>query len=137
MKERGKRIKMISVRASEEEIARVKALAAEVIKIYPYVKEADVLRELLGLIDTGIITKEMRAKLCSAPLEPTTEKIALDIRQVSEINRLLGNLPPERLDEIIAEIKAIHAQVTNAEDLPQDFDEASGIKVIGRKSKKS
>lgn len=58
-----KRNKMLSVRASEEEIARVKRFAAELIKKNRYLKEADILRELIGLEDTGLITPEMRRRL--------------------------------------------------------------------------
>lgn len=54
---------MLSVRASEEEVARVKKFAAELIKKNRYLKEADILRELIGLEDTGIITQEMRKRL--------------------------------------------------------------------------
>jgi len=64
-----KRVKMLSFRVSEEELARVKAVAAEVKKKNRYVQESDVLRELLGLENTGIITPKLRAKL--AP--PTAE----------------------------------------------------------------
>lgn len=57
---------MVSFRASDDEIARIKSLTAELQKKHPYVKEADVLRELVGLIDTGIITIDMRKRLSSA-----------------------------------------------------------------------
>jgi predicted transcriptional regulator len=60
-----KRLRMLSVRASDEEKARVKRLAAAIIKANPYVTEADVLRELIGLVDTGLITDEMRRGLQS------------------------------------------------------------------------
>lgn len=67
-----KRLKMVSFRASDDEIARIKLLTAELQKKHPYVKEADVLRELVGLIDTGIITIDMRKKL-SSTLNPKAE----------------------------------------------------------------
>jgi hypothetical protein len=60
-----KRTKMLSVRASEEEIQRVKDLAAELMEKNQYITEADVLRELIGLEDTGLITPTMRKRLCS------------------------------------------------------------------------
>jgi hypothetical protein len=62
---RTKRNKMLSVRASDEEIERVKKLAAELIRTHRYLKEADVIRELIGLEDTGLITPEMRRRLLS------------------------------------------------------------------------
>lgn len=58
-----KRLKMLSVRASDEEKARVKKLAEAIIKQNPYVTEADVLRELIGLVNTGLVTDEMRRSL--------------------------------------------------------------------------
>jgi hypothetical protein len=66
-----KRSKMISVRASEEEIRRVKDLAAALIEKNPHLKEANILRELLGLVDSGLITREMRWKLSQPALEPS------------------------------------------------------------------
>lgn len=60
-----KRLKMVSFRASDDEIARIKALTADIQKRHPYVKEADVLRELVGLVDTGIITAGLRKRLLS------------------------------------------------------------------------
>jgi predicted transcriptional regulator len=60
-----KRLKMLSVRASDEEKTRVKKLAEAIIKQNPYVTEADVLRELIGLVNTGLITDEMRRSLQS------------------------------------------------------------------------
>jgi hypothetical protein len=59
------RDKMISVRATPYEKRTVKAFAAEIIKTNRYLKEADVLRELIGLEDTGLITPEMRRRLIS------------------------------------------------------------------------
>jgi predicted DNA-binding protein len=64
---RTKRNKMLSVRASDEEIERVKMLATELIRTHRYLKEADVIRELIGLEDTGLITPEMRRRLLSQP----------------------------------------------------------------------
>ena len=58
-----KRAKMLSVRASEEEWERVKNFCQRVIRHHPYMTEADVLRELIGLIDTGLITPRMRLEL--------------------------------------------------------------------------
>lgn len=58
-----KRMKMLSVRVSDEEIARVRGLARKIKKAHPYVKEADVIRELLGLVNTGIITSDIRREL--------------------------------------------------------------------------
>jgi hypothetical protein len=83
MTDKPKRQKMISVRASEEEIARVKTLAHELIKTNKYLKEADVLRELLSLIDTGLITKEMRRRL-SHPDGIDEEKSDVIIAEGSE-----------------------------------------------------
>lgn len=54
---------MISVRATLEEKKRVSAFAAEIIRANRYVTEADVLRELIGIEDTGLITPEMRKRL--------------------------------------------------------------------------
>lgn len=69
--ESNKRLKMVSFRASEEEVRRIKELSAELIGRNPYLKEADILRELVGLENTGIITKEMRQKLL--PVKPGDE----------------------------------------------------------------
>jgi hypothetical protein len=63
MKTKAKRTRMLSFRANEEEIARIKEFAKGLIEKYPYMKEADVLRELVGLVDTGVITPEMRRGL--------------------------------------------------------------------------
>jgi hypothetical protein len=60
---------MLSFRASEEEIARVKELAAKVIEQNPFATEADVLRNLVGLDNRLKITKEMRARLL--PVTPS------------------------------------------------------------------
>lgn len=62
---------MLSVRASEEEIGRVKKLAAELMRKHRYLKESDVIRELIGLEDTGLITNEMRKKLLGKPVDDT------------------------------------------------------------------
>jgi hypothetical protein len=70
---KSKRLKMLSVRASEEEIGRVKELAAELMAKHRYLKEADVIRELIGFENTGLITPEMRQRL-SGPIE--LEKVA-------------------------------------------------------------
>ena len=63
---------MLSVRVSEEELERVKALADKLIRKHRYLKEADVIRELIGLENTGLITKEMRdyLSLSTEPLIP-------------------------------------------------------------------
>lgn len=47
-----KRNKMVSFRASEEEIQRIKTLSAELIKSNQYLRESDILRELVGLENT-------------------------------------------------------------------------------------
>lgn len=66
-----KRTKMLSVRASEEEVRIVKQFAAEIRKTNRYAKEADVLRELIGLEDTGLITPTMRKRLLALLRENT------------------------------------------------------------------
>lgn len=55
--------KMLSVRVPVEDADKVKILANWLKRKSPYVKEADVIRELIGFISTGLITKEMRAWL--------------------------------------------------------------------------
>lgn len=57
---------MVSVRATPEEKQRIKAFVAEIKQTNPYLTEADVLRELIGLEDTGLITAAMRKRLCRA-----------------------------------------------------------------------
>lgn len=54
---------MVSVRATAEEKQRIKAFAAELRRTHRYLTEADVLRELIGLEDTGLITPAMRKML--------------------------------------------------------------------------
>jgi len=63
-----KRTKMVSFRASEEEIQRLKALCAELIEQNRYLKESDILRELVGLENSGLITDATRQKLL--PIAP-------------------------------------------------------------------
>jgi hypothetical protein len=58
-----KRLKMLSVRVSEEELGRVKKVTALVKKQNKFVEEADVIRELIGLENSGIITPQMRLGL--------------------------------------------------------------------------
>lgn len=69
-----KRTRMLSFRVSDEELARVKGVAAKVKEKHRFVEEADVLRELLGLEDNGLITKELRKQL----LPPPTHKVKDD-----------------------------------------------------------
>lgn len=54
---------MLSVRVSDDEIDRIKKLSLDLIQKHKYLKEADVLRELIGLEDTGLITSQMRRTL--------------------------------------------------------------------------
>lgn len=68
---------MLSVRASDEEVQRVRDLAAVLINKNPYLTEADVLRELIGLEDTGLITPAMRKRLRSD--HPAEEAIPTNI----------------------------------------------------------
>jgi hypothetical protein len=68
-----KRTKMLSVRVSDEEMARVKEVAARVKAKNRFVEEADVIRELLGLENNGLITAELRRMLL--PLPPPTHEI--------------------------------------------------------------
>jgi len=56
---------MVSVRVTVEEKQRIKAFAAELRRTHRYATEADVLRELIGLEDTGLITPAMRKRLSS------------------------------------------------------------------------
>lgn len=67
-----KRQLMLSVRVSEEEKEKVKKLANELKRTHRYLKESDVLRELIGLEDTGLITPEIRKRLRTeaVPLDP-------------------------------------------------------------------
>lgn len=58
-----KRNKMLAVRASDEEVARFKSLVARLKKSNRYVRDSDVLRELIGFEDTGLITEAMRREL--------------------------------------------------------------------------
>lgn len=81
-----KKNKMISVRATEEEFQRVKQFAAEVISNHRYLKASDVVRELLGLENTGIITSEMRKRLLGPPGERRS--------------KTLKSAPPRKRDKI-------------------------------------
>ncbi len=88
-----KRTKMISVRASEEEIARVKLFAKGLISKYPYMKEADVLRELLSLVDTGVITEEMRRSLSISNGENFNDNRSTEPEIIEERGRIVGRSP--------------------------------------------
>jgi hypothetical protein len=58
-----KRTRMLSVRVTDEEYARVKRVCAEIKIAHRYLTDADIFRELLGLIDTGLIRPAMRRRL--------------------------------------------------------------------------
>lgn len=77
-----KRTKMVSFRASEEEIQRIKALCAELIEQNRYLKESDILRELVGLENSGLITDATRRKLL--PILPGDDLAFDDRRQILE-----------------------------------------------------
>ena len=64
-----KRDNMISFRLTDEELVRVDRVVSVVIKRNPHLRKANVMREMLGVIDTGIITSEERAYLKNAPLQ--------------------------------------------------------------------
>lgn len=79
-----KRTKMISVRASEEEIVKVKALVRKLKTAHRYLKEADVLRELIGLENTGLITSEMRSQLSAS--EPGHEWSIVSVKRLDSVS---------------------------------------------------
>jgi hypothetical protein len=64
-----KRQLMLSVRVTEEEKKRVKKLANDLKRKHRYLKESDVLRELIGFEDTGLITAEIRKSLQSEAIQ--------------------------------------------------------------------
>lgn len=55
-----KKQKMLSVRVPPEDAEKLKTLVKKVKERNAYVTEADVIRELIGFLDTGLITTEMR-----------------------------------------------------------------------------
>jgi len=66
-----KRLSMVSFRASAEEISRIDRLVARIRRKYTFMNKSDVLRELVGLTKSGLVTQEMRASLTSdTPDEP-------------------------------------------------------------------
>ncbi|MGH9827271.1 MAG: hypothetical protein ACREDR_28920 [Blastocatellia bacterium] len=60
-----KRDQMISIRLTASESARLDAVIELVLKRGAYIKKADVLREILGVVDTGLITTSDRHLLLS------------------------------------------------------------------------
>lgn len=56
----GKRDRMVSLRLTEEEFERIEGLIQKIQARQRYVKKADILRELLGVVDTGLISVEER-----------------------------------------------------------------------------
>jgi hypothetical protein len=86
-----KRKNMLSVRASDEEVERFRRFAKRVIKHHPYMTEADVLRELIGLIDTGLITPRMRLELLDPEYHvnpPESDDPPLSSREQEETERV-------------------------------------------------
>lgn len=71
---RQKRLKMLSFRASDEEIARFKNLVVEVQKIHPLAKDSDVLRDLVGLTNHKLVTSKLRTMLLPDEAEQPAEK---------------------------------------------------------------
>lgn len=53
----------LSIRVTEDEKKALQAILPDAQKIRPYVNFSDLLRELLGLTYTGLITPEIRKKL--------------------------------------------------------------------------
>jgi hypothetical protein len=53
----------LSIRVTEEEKRALRSILPDAQKIRPYVNFSDLVRELLGLTYTGLITPEMRKKL--------------------------------------------------------------------------
>ena len=51
---------MIAFRATDEEIERIDALVALIQSKYRFMNKSDVLRELVGLERSGLVTPEMR-----------------------------------------------------------------------------
>src|SRR5262245_1258752 len=58
-----KRTIMVSVRLTEAELARVERVVQDVQARQPYAKKSDILREILGVVDTGMITDRERKHL--------------------------------------------------------------------------
>jgi hypothetical protein len=59
----GKRDNMISFRLNDDELVRVDSVIGLVLRRNPHLKKANVYRELIGVIETGMITKDERAYL--------------------------------------------------------------------------
>lgn len=71
------KIVMISFRISEEQDKRLKEIVRLVKKEQPYMKVADIYRELLGVEDTGVITSEHRKLLKGDGTPRQGSKIAI------------------------------------------------------------
>jgi hypothetical protein len=58
-----KRDRMVSVRLYEWEEKRLQDVSSDIMKRNSYLTQADVLRELLSIVDTGVVTKADRERL--------------------------------------------------------------------------
>lgn len=73
---------MISFRLTDEELVRVDRVVASAIKRNPHLKKANIMREMIGVIDTGIITKEEREYLKDAPIQDPQEALQVPIKNL-------------------------------------------------------
>jgi len=58
-----KRVKTLGVRVTEEENERLEMLLAKIRVKVPYIDMAKLMRELIGLVDCGLVTEEDRQAL--------------------------------------------------------------------------
>lgn len=82
-----KRDKMVSVRLNDEELERLESVVNTVLGRERYAKKADVLRELLGVMDTGMVLLTDRERLSTGGLSPSVVVHEADLGYVHEKER--------------------------------------------------
>lgn len=117
--EQSKRDKMVSVRLTDEEQERLEAVIVTVLARERYAKKADVLRELLGVADTGMIMLEDKLALRAAPRpESVVAARKAPIREVlSKIFEECERLEDEKEKQEIA--KQLKELLTDLNALPK------------------
>ena len=88
----------LSVRVTRDERDALREIVRDARKIRPYVNHSDVMRELLGLTYTGLITPEMRKKLRDLIERLGTGGREHDLPQIEGPNEYKAD-PPEEDDE--------------------------------------
>ena len=85
---------MVSFRATDEELELINKLAAQVREKHPQWNKSDVLRELVGLTNSGIITREMRASLHPSKDKPTNDQGGVETTERHSRQTNNDDLPP-------------------------------------------